>query len=105
MLVFEQYYLDCLSQASYLVGDESERAGPSWSTRAATSSCTSPRPRRPGSRSSWSSRPTSTPTSCPGTSSWPGAPAPIIAYGEAAGETEFPSRKLVDGERIEPRAR
>ena len=37
---FVQYYLDCLSQASYLIGDETT-VRRSWSTRAATCSSTS----------------------------------------------------------------
>ena len=45
-MLFTQYYLDCLSQASYLIADDTHRAGRASSTRAATSTSTSPTPRR-----------------------------------------------------------
>ena len=42
-MIFEQHYLECLSQASYLIGDPS-RGGRSWSILAATCRPTSTRP-------------------------------------------------------------
>ena len=38
-MIFTQHYLDCLSQASYLIGDEST-GRQSWSTPAVTSTTT-----------------------------------------------------------------
>ena len=42
-MFFRQYYLECLSHASYLIGDTGT-AGRWWSTRGATSTSTSPTP-------------------------------------------------------------
>ncbi len=42
-MFFRQYYLGCLSHASYLIGDTTT-AGPWWSTRNVTSRSTSPMP-------------------------------------------------------------
>ena len=75
-MFFTQYYLDCLSQASYLIGDETTGRRSS-STRAATSRSTSTDAEAHGlHHRRASSTPTSTPTSSPGTSSSRRRPAP-----------------------------
>ena len=75
-MVFQQYYLDCLSHASYLIGDTEQRS----CRRGRPAARRRPVPRRRGrgrpARSPTSSRRTSTPTSSPATSSWRPPPAP-----------------------------
>ena len=85
---FTQYYLQCLSHASYLIGDETtgravvvdpQRDVSEYIADAADAGHDD-RARR--------SRPTSTPTSCPATSSWRRRPGARIVYSSVA-ETEF----------------
>ncbi len=97
-MVFEQYYLDCLSQASYLIGDES-------SGRAVVVD-----PRRDVGPYLESAERLGLSIELviethfhadflSGHLELAAATGAVIAYGSAA-ETEFASRKLVDGERI-----
>ena len=99
-MIFTQYYLDCLSQASYLIGDETTgqavRRRPAPRRRASTS----PTPSAHGlqhRRRDQHPLPRRLPRRAPGAGRRP--PAPGSATGSRA-ETEYPIRHLADGERI-----
>ncbi len=99
MLVFEQYYLDCLSQASYLVGDTStgravvvdpRRDVDLYVEEAAAHGLTIELIVETHFHADFLS----------GHLELAERTGAEIAYGEAAGETEFTSRRLADGERL-----
>ncbi len=61
---FIQYYLDCLSHASYLIGDETTGRAVVVDPQRDVSEYLADAEKLGGYGSNWSSRPTSTPTSC-----------------------------------------
>ncbi|HEX5366196.1 MAG TPA: rhodanese-like domain-containing protein [Acidimicrobiales bacterium] len=98
-MIFEQYYLDCLSQASYLVGDETtgravvvdpRRDVDVYVDDAAAAGLSIELVIETHFHADFLS----------GHLELARRTGAEIAYGEAAGTTEFPSRKLADGERI-----
>ncbi len=98
-MIFEQHYLDCLSQASYLIGDETtgravvvdpRRDVGVYLESAATNSLSIELVIETHFHADFLS----------GHLELASATGATIAYGSAA-ETEFESRKLADGERIE----
>ena len=97
-MFFRQYDLACLSLYSYLIGDTT--TGPGRRRRPAARHQRVPRRRRgqrPAHRAG-ASRPTSTPTSCPATSSSPRPPArssPTATWPQP----DFPIEPLADGQR------
>ena len=95
---FIQYYLDCLSHASYLIADETTGRAVVVDPQRDVAEYLADAAGARLARSSWSSRPTSTPTSCPATWSWPKATGAKIVYSSVA-ETEFASTGVADGER------
>ena len=99
-MIFAQYYLDCLSQASYLIADETTGRAVVVDPRRDVAEYLADAARARPARSRASSTPTSTPTSSPGTWSWPQATGAWIGYGQRAAEAEYPIRRLADGERI-----
>jgi hydroxyacylglutathione hydrolase len=98
-MIFGQYYLECLSQASYLIGDEStgravvvdpRRDVDPYLTEAEAAGVSVELIVETHFHADFLS----------GHLELARRTGAAIAYGEAAGTTEFPSRKLADGERI-----
>jgi hydroxyacylglutathione hydrolase len=98
-MFFRQYYLGCLSHASYLIGDTTTgKAVVVDPQRDVAEYLADAEATASPSRTCW--RPTSTPTSCPATSSSPRTPAPIGFGQAAAGRAEFPIETYADGDVI-----
>ncbi|MEZ5268969.1 MAG: rhodanese-like domain-containing protein [Microthrixaceae bacterium] len=96
-VLFEQHYLDCLSQASYVVADRATGRAVVVDP-AATYTSTSQQPRSTVSPSSWSSRPFHA-DFLSGHLELAVATGAEIALGPTA-QAEYPHRSLSDGERI-----
>lgn len=97
-MIFHQYYLDCLSQASYLVGDESTGRAVVVDPRRDVAGYVEDAA-EVGLRIELIIETHFHADFLSGHLELSSATGATIAYGEAA-ETEFPSRKLADGEQI-----
>ncbi|HEX5094496.1 MAG TPA: MBL fold metallo-hydrolase, partial [Acidimicrobiia bacterium] len=98
-MIFEQYYLDCLSHASYLIADAStgravvvdpQRDVTQYIEDAAAHNCTIERVIETHFHADFLS----------GHLELAAQTGAVISYGEAAGETSFPIERLADGERL-----
>ena len=97
---FTQYYLDCLSHASYLIGDETTGRAVVVDPRRDIDEYVRRRRGRRTHRSSWCIETHFHADFLSGHLELAEATGAEIGFSSVA-ETEFPSRKLADGERIE----